>query len=554
MHAVAVVAAVTMFAVDVESHPADPILGKVVCMSIDGEEILTGSEIPQFIETVLTAGGTVAAHWAAFDMASIARSWPEVRPIIDRAYERGQVKCTMLWDQMLDAEANGIPPNRTYGLAESCQTRGIDPPDKGDEWRCRYGELEGVPVDQWPVEAIGYSLNDTHTLRQLVRELGAEPGGFAAVCERFYYLIQSSAKGIDTDPGRVAAWRAQLTMDAAAVREFLQSHGIVRPDGTRNMAAIRDRMGPDAKRTKPTPANPRGQVITAESECRHHSDPVVQVYGSYLQLAATISRELPIVEAGRIHTRYGWAETGRSTSSNPNLQNMTEDSGARDCFSPGDDEHVFVCVDFSQLELCCLGHLCVVLKCGNDLARKLRSGEDLHAGLAAEIGGKRKLAKAGNFGFPGGMGPDRFSAWARKKYDLDISVQEAAKLRQLWRKRNPDVVRYQRMVGAELERSGGRLDLYRCGRKRGGLSYTEGCNTLFQSLGADVTQTAFIELAKAGYLPSLYVHDEYLIKVPRYGAERAAAEIGAILRAVGEDWLPNCPPKAEPKIGDRWLK
>lgn len=515
-------------------------------MSIDGEDILTGSDIPQFVETVLEGGGELAAHQAAFDMASIARTWPAVRPVIDRAYERGQIVCTMLWDQMRDAEAQGMSKARTYGLADSCKTHGIDPPDKGDEWRCRYGELDGVPVERWPAEAQFYSLNDTHTLKQLVRALGAKPGGFAAVCERFYYLIQSSALGIETHPARVATWRDELQSLAADMREFLRSHGVVRADGTRNMSAIRERMGDGGKRT------PTGAVSTAEESCRHHPDPVVQVYGSYLQLTATISRELPIVEMGRIHTRYEFAETGRTRSSKPNLQNMTEDSGARECFYPGDG-YVFICVDYSQLELCALGHLCVVLGCGDDLARKLRSGEDLHSGLAAEIGGKRKLAKAGNFGFPGGMGPDRFSAWAKSKYDLDVTPAEAGKLRQLWRKRNPDVVKYQRMVGDELERSGGRLDLYRCGRKRGGLTYTEGCNTLFQSLGADVTQTAFVELSKAGYLPSLYVHDEYLIRHPRDGAERAAAEIGALLRAVGEDWLPSCPPKAEPKIADRWV-
>lgn len=542
-----------MIAIDVETHQPDPVLGRVVCMSVDGEQILTGSDIPEFVVAVIDAGGELAAHNAAFDFGSIARTWPRIRPTIEDAYARGQIRCTMLWSMMHDIAA-GRPGIREEGLDTVCSRYDVETTDESTHpWRCRFGELEHVPVHDWPEAARAYSLGDTRTLAQLWRKLGPLPVGLAEVCERFFYLAQSSQLGIATHRERVSAWQESLYSRAADMASTLMAEGLVRPDLTRNMAAVRGRISAGA--VGPVARTKGGAVSTADEHCREHPDPVVRVYGEYGQLSATISRELPIVLMPRVHTRYGLAETFRTRSSKPNLQNMTEDSGVRECFCP-DEGHVFICVDYGQLELCALGQICVILGCGDGLATELRNGIDMHTALAHDLGGIefRKLAKAGNFGFPGGMGPDRFSAWARSKFELEIDREGANRLRQAWRKRRPEVVKYQRLVADELERTGGVLDLYRSGRIRGGLSYTEGCNTLFQSLGADVTLTAFVRLARAGYLPSLYVHDEYLIQVRKEHAERAREEIATILREVSEDWLPACPSKAVPVIADRWVK
>ena len=120
-------------------------------------------------------------------------------------------------------------------------------------------------------------------------------------------------------------------------------------------------------------------------------------------------------QTGRIHTLFNQTitETGRLSSSNPNLQNIPirSDLGRemRRAFvaAPG---HVLVSADYSQIELRLLAHMS-----GDPvLIDAFRAGQDIHMRTAMEVFGAdssvvdsdmRRMAKTVNFGILYGLSP-----------------------------------------------------------------------------------------------------------------------------------------------------
>jgi DNA polymerase-1 len=228
---------------------------------------------------------------------------------------------------------------------------------------------------------------------------------------------------------------------------------------------------------------------------------------------------------------------------------------------------------------------------GDLLASDLRNGIDAHRDMAASIAGLtyeaftrehelyrdyRQMSKAANFGFPGGLGPEAFVSYAWGTWGVRVTIPEAKRLRNQWRRKRPDVVRYMATVdkwlggsclacnvpvagcavcpscGADV--ACGILRHYGSGRIRGGCTYTQGCNTLFQGLGGDVTKHALWALTKAGFAVAVFVHDEYVIEVDKASAVEAAYEIKTILERVASAWLPAAPARVEPVLATRWVK
>jgi hypothetical protein len=58
----------------------------------------------------------------------------------------------------------------------------------------------------------------------------------------------------------------------------------------------------------------------------------------------------------------------------------------------------------------------------------------------------------------------------------------------------------------------------------------------------------------AGFRIAAFVHDEYLIEVPRAGAVEACMQIAGIARDVCAEWLPDSPSSIEPTLATRWVK
>lgn len=225
-------------------------------------------------------------------------------------------------------------------------------------------------------------------------------------------------------------------------------------------------------------------------------------------------------------------ETGRLSSSNPNLQNWPNRMRTLLVARPGT---VFVGADYSQLEL----RLAAALSQDQRMVEAFRNGEDLHAQLAGAVYGKvtpegRTRAKNANFEVLYGGGPRKLSLM------LDIPIREAERLHRTHRAIYPRFHQW-----SEEQISKAREDSYvtnAFGRRRylwdiNSLDPTlqekasrQAVNTPIQGTGGDMTKLAMVLISKqieeiGGWIP-LQIHDAIYVEVP----EERAKEASEILR------------------------
>jgi LmbE family N-acetylglucosaminyl deacetylase len=548
--------------------------------------VVTGTrDLIAFCEQELAEGSTLYAHNGAhFDFPVLAY-WSEACDLggvalwADAAH-RDRLVCTSIAAQLADI-AKGPSKRDWYPLDRVCRDYGVTIPlDKANPWRLRYQELEHVPLAWWPAEAREYLFSDVRALQMVAPRIGL-PADTHRKTEQHFWLELSSFKGARTDVSAAQIWGALLRAKLAELAEPLRKAHLIDAEGKKSAKAMRvaicgvdtSELSPEeidiidkeiaenppagVARTAPTKRNPKGQIKTDAIACEDSESPLMALVTQYNKTQSTLAREWPIVMRGRVHTRYGMADSGRTTSSDPAMQNLGTASGARACFIADEDMHLAI-ADWTMLELCCLGQICVELGAGGTLAKALREGRDVHAELArslAQAGGfgddpkrLRRLAKEANFGRGGGMGANTLRATARKR-GLIFDLPTAQSLIKVHANQWPEIPRYHGMVNDHIEGSGGVVTHYRSMRVRGGLVFTNATNTLFQGLGADVALSGFVACARAGYLPQLFVHDEYHWSLREPGETESIRDI---LRRVSKDWLSHCPSKIEPVIVPDW--
>ena len=212
----------------------------------------------------------------------------------------------------------------------------------------------------------------------------------------------------------------------------------------------------------------------------------------------------------------------------------------------------------------------------------LNEGMDLHLKFAADVflGGTsyeealarkkdkdvkdaRQRAKAANFGYPGGLGADRFIDYA-KGYGVTLTRKESEAIKEAWLKQWPEMRRYFQIMSALTRDDAGVFEQYVSKRIRGGLRYTQACNTPFQGLAADMMKEGCYDIQKACYTPGnvlygsrlvIVVHDETVMEHPIATAHERAYEQARIM---GDALLKYCPDlkrkDPEPALMDCWLK
>ena len=159
-----------------------------------------------------------------------------------------------------------------------------------------------------------------------------------------------------------------------------------------------------------------GQYVTTEEvlESLRSRNPIVEkilAHRGLKKLIGTYVEPLPALinpRTGHIHTSFNQTvtDTGRLSSSNPNLQNIPvrDDDGKeiRKAFIP-DEGCLFFSADYSQIELRIMAHL----SGDKNLIEAFLEGEDIHAATAAKVFKKplgevtreeRSKAKTANFG------------------------------------------------------------------------------------------------------------------------------------------------------------
>jgi len=258
-------------------------------------------------------------------------------------------------------------------------------------------------------------------------------------------------------------------------------------------------------------------------------------------------------DTGRVHTSYSLvgAQTGRLSSTDPNLQNIPIRTAIgrriREAFvaEPG---NVLLAADYSQIELRLAAHMADV----PPLKEAFASGEDIHARTALEMFGTvdrdtRARAKTVNFAILYGI--SRWGLGTR----LGIEADEAQAIIDRYFERFPGIQRYivhtleqvrergysETLFGRKtwFPRIGSRNQAERQGSERAAI------NAPIQGTSADIIKRAMARmqpaLADAGLSHVrmlLQVHDELVFELPE--ADVAAAS-PVIERVMAEAALPS---------------
>ncbi|MGD9573020.1 MAG: DNA polymerase I [Thermoleophilia bacterium] len=307
-------------------------------------------------------------------------------------------------------------------------------------------------------------------------------------------------------------------------------------------------------------------------EDKHPIVPLIGQYRELTKLDNTYLSALPdlVDEEGRLHTTFNQtvAETGRLSSTNPNLQNIPVRTPLgreiRSAFvtEPG---WVLVSCDYSQVELRILAHIS-----GEPaLADAFRRGEDVHRATAAEVFGMapadvdrvtRDRAKAVNFGIVYGISDFGLAD------QLSIPRADARNYIDAYLARYPRVRSFIDTTIAAAAQDGYVTTLF--GRRRAipelagrtvqqrQLGERLAVNTVIQGTAADIIKAAMVAahdaLAAEGLEARiiLQIHDELLLEAPAEEAARAASVVRQAMVAA----YPLDPPLAvDVGTGETWL-
>jgi DNA polymerase-1 len=293
-----------------------------------------------------------------------------------------------------------------------------------------------------------------------------------------------------------------------------------------------------------------------------------------------VSNLIPNIEEhkGRLHGTFnqGGTQTGRFSSSKPNLQNLPahDNFKYRNIFIPSDGYKLIV-ADYSQMESRVLAHFSKDKR----MIEFFKAGHDLHSATAhgmfnldcdvAEVKDKypdeRFQAKSINFGLAYGRGAKSLGE------QIGLSERKAQKIIDLYFEQFPSVRGYIQQVQDEAKRKGyvetifGRVrhfpDLHNLNNS--GKSFYQimgevarrSINTKIQGSSADIMKKAMIDLyriikkRKDGAYILIQVHDEIVMEAP----EEYAEDYRAILQNCMENAVKlRVPLTAEAVIGNTW--
>lgn len=571
---------------------AETITPALACVSyFDGENsgLLHWTESQPWLEETLrnaTKECPLVGHNIVFDLAVIANEFPNLLPLVFDALDRDAIRDTVIREKLINI-ASGDPKTFRYSLKDLVKKYFNQELDK-DEWRLGYGKLRSLPLASWPAGARVYPVKDAVVTGKLYEAQDNNPFGLDVFVDEpnqnraNFALYLTSAHGIRTDSAAVDELETTTRNEYLELQAELIGHGLVRENGSRNNKEVETRMtetmGEEAELT------PTGRVRTNQSACVASGDKDLIQLARYRQLQTLLNKDVAALRNGTkhpIHTRFEvLLNTGRTSSSKPNLQNPRREKGVRECFVPREG-FVFTSVDYNSAELHTLAQVCYALFDFSIMKDRLNEGRDLHTDFAAQMLGityeeaierkkesvikeMRQKAKVANLGFYGGMGYRRLAEYA-KGYGLELSESECKVLRDSWLQNYPEMQEYFKWINSLF---GGKeraniAHLY-SNRLRGGAFYTETCNSFVQGLAADGAKHALYEVVKACYVdkmsrlfgsrPVNFIHDEIMLEVPVETAHEAVMEQTKIMVDVFSRWTPDVPVRAEPCLMKRWSK
>ncbi len=300
----------------------------------------------------------------------------------------------------------------------------------------------------------------------------------------------------------------------------------------------------------------------------HPIVPLIMEFRELDKLRSTYVNALPeMVKAdGRIHTSYSQtiAQTGRLSSTNPNLQNIpvrTELGREIRTAFVAPKGRVLVSADYSQIEL----RVAAALSGDKDMIKTFKDGFDLHAATAASIfevplaevtKDQRSAVKAINFGVLYGMSAHGLSVATgfdikESQHFIDRYFEVRPRLREYldevkkfaYENQYTTTLFGRRRACPEIRSSNFQI---RSGAERMAV------NVPLQGTAADIYKLAMIEVAKrldddCNLL--LQIHDELIVEAPEAKGEAVAMMLAEVMGGVIDLGVPLA---VDTSVGVNW--
>jgi DNA polymerase I len=613
---------------------------KPVCMAYwevsepgaDPQLVTAADAIPLLLGWLSDRSVRLIGHNVRFDLSVFAWAYSddpellwELQKLVVDAYNDGRIRCTLIRELLLHI-AQGILQDEggwgngreTFTLsALTAKYLNIDTSHlKGtDTWRMRYAELDGLPIEEYPVEAYEYPIGD------VLYTWGVFCGQYQAAQESYcqgnydwgikdegdqvkahWDLMLMGLNGLQADPVAVAALARKVTETEAELTDTYMQAGFMRGNGTKDKKAIEAAVSAAySKLGQAAPLTESGKSVSTSRETLAESGhPVLEKIAGLTTnstLAKTFLPALLRACEGKAHPKWNClVASGRVSVSDPNLNNQPRKGGVRECWIPGAGFY-FVAADYSMAELCSLAQVCIDLFGYSCMGDAINAGQDLHVLLAGDVLGLnydeaklrfdqndpelidwRQVAKAGNFGFPGGSSAKTFVAFAKSSYGLRITQEVADKTRRAWLGRWQEMARYFEYISNKGDLF--RVEQIRSGRVRGRCYYTSGANTYFQGLTSDGAKAALSLISDEcligysplhselhpvtrevqapsplyGSEPVAFIYDEFLLRSPIPQVHEATDRLCYLMVQGMGRFTPNVKPRVDPAVMSRWFK
>ena len=456
--------------------PEDGNIGSLVALDTETTKIVS-NEIPDYVIGQAYAGGDtvyfirletldsfvrvveknkLVLHNAPFDIAVIEKeSGFDFDALIreQRLFDTG-----LLYRLVRLAHTGEVPPRWSLQHVAK-EILGMDLP-KEEELRCNFGRYRNgnsIDYDDITEAELKYAACDVIATYEIYQQLKKQVESFGTGRLNLSHKIQLMGAyaldkvlrtGVGFDLDKKNEVLARLQASAEEAKRTLAKYGFIpgKKGVQQDYQDIIQKLGLNLPLTR------TGKVSSGADHLeQHRGHEFIDALLSFKELEKQKSF-LVKVEQDRLYPSYNaMVSTGRTSCSNPNVQQIPREGGLRECFIPSPG-HCFIIIDYSTLELCTLAQVCLDRYGSSKMAELINRDVDLHRWFAAIVANKseseitdseRQYAKACNFGFPGGLGTARFLEYARNTFGItDMNEEKASALKEKWLSAFPEMRHY----------------------------------------------------------------------------------------------------------------
>lgn len=463
-----------MIAIDFETYliSNESVFPKPVCLSsYDGSEafLFNREDSLDFLKSHVNKT-LLIAHNAVFECGVIVTHYPELAELVFNALDSGLIHCTKinesLWNVQREKQLHGLTLaglvqhyfdvdisggkksitgyKKGTGIIDNTTGKWKVPPVKEeiDPWRLRYSELDGIPIAEWPKEAVDYAIDDSIWAYKVYKQ--QQPIEQRLALTSAVYLNLMGAQGFNIDQERVLLLEKEIWEFLTPRYDFLVSEGFCdyipkqkQPrKQVKKLKEYVESLGLSLMYTNKGATATSGEALS--SYLTQKDDGVLKAFSELSKYEKILTSYINHLKgAEKIYSQYSTTlNTGRTSSSSSklfssiNIQQIPRavegvSYDVRNCFIPRPGFKIFS-IDYSGLELCSAAHQLYTTVGYSYMREALNEGDkptDMHSKLAAKIKGvpyeefiahkseqeykdARQKAKPINLGFPGGIGYD----------------------------------------------------------------------------------------------------------------------------------------------------